>query len=309
MATNQARQSLEDQLRPIFPIFHWQYSGVAIPFFWGTGLAMIGLGLALDEPELIHDCFMLAYICLVVGFVFSVGYWLTSDFMQTLRTKAKRTRRPNKRRETRIKYYSWQYGVVAGVCLVFVLFMYFGLRIETTRRLSTFSGKLVPANDPFVPACGGASGDEAILLFGSAAAKFGHWPTTILKVNGRKRIVMDKDSAGTISLTAEVFSSDGKILTDVLKNAFNVNKNNIFKMERPDDSTLSIVDQNNETALYVRYKNNKEIQFDAKLYYSDSGDVAIMQQFRDPCLNMSDAGPEQSLFSVNGKQFELLPKN
>jgi hypothetical protein len=281
VASGHSNGFLEGYVRPIF---QWQYSGVAIPFCWGAGLAMIGVGLALDDPELIHDCFMLAYIFFGSGFIFSIGYWLTSDFVQTLRTKATRARKPNRKKEASIKYYSWQYGGAFAVCVLFGLVMYFGLRIETTRRLSTFSGKLVAADDPFVPACDGATGDEAIIFIGNAAFKFDHWPATILKVNGKERIVVNRHKNGDIELTAEIFSNDGKILSDVAKNAFNVNKNNVFRMERVDNSTLTVVDQNNETALYMRYLNKHELRFDAKLYYRDYGEIRMDQIIQSMCI-------------------------
>jgi hypothetical protein len=271
-------------------IFHWQYSGVVIPFLWTAALCMVAIALTLDDPEAIHATFMLAYAALTAGCIFSLGYWVTSDFMHTLRIKLKRARKPNKKKEAFRRYYSWQYGVILGICALFIVLMHYGRRIENTRRLGTFTGQLVPANDPFEPACGGATGNEAIILIGTAAYKFDHWPATLLAVNGKNRIVLDRNKSGNITLTAEVFSADGKILTDVFKNAFTINKNNIFRMERPDDSTLKIVDQNNEQALYMRYLNKTELKFEAKLYYRDYGDIDAFDRIRDLCISRVGAG-------------------
>ena len=44
------------------PLFHWQYSGVAIPLLWGTAIAMVGLGIAFDAPDEIGT-FFLSPIC------------------------------------------------------------------------------------------------------------------------------------------------------------------------------------------------------------------------------------------------------
>jgi hypothetical protein len=56
-------------------LFQWQYSGVAIPFLWGAGIAAIAIGLALDDPDAIHDAFITAYAALVVGCAFWIGFW------------------------------------------------------------------------------------------------------------------------------------------------------------------------------------------------------------------------------------------
>jgi hypothetical protein len=279
------------------PIFHWQYSGIAIPFLWGAGLAMVAIALTLDDPESIHDAFMLAYVALIAGGICSIGYWITSDYINELRTRVRRARKPHKRKETKTRYYSWQYGVISGICLLFICLVYYGHRIETTRRLSTFTGQLYPANDPFESACGNAQGEQdGIILVGTAAYQFSHWPAVLLAVNGKNRIVLDRASNDAVTFTAEIFSTDGKILIDVLKNAFNVNKNNIFRMYRPDDSTIRVFDQNNEEAFYIRYINSKELRFRAKLYYPDYGQVDIFNRFQQICLMHFGANP--TMFNV-----------
>jgi hypothetical protein len=118
----------------------------------------------------------------------------------------------------------------------------------------------------------------------------------LLRVNGNDRIILDRGADGLLSVSAQVFSNDGKIIADVFRNAFNINENNIFTKDRIDDSTLKIVDQNNEMVLYIRYINRKEIVFDAKLYYPDSGDIPILGMFHKLCMVKDAPGP---LFSIN----------
>jgi hypothetical protein len=194
--------------------------------------------------------------------------------------------------ETKRRYYLWKYGMIAGILGLFIALVHYGTRIEAAKRLSTFVGKLTPANDPFEPACGGATGAEAIILIGTAAYKFEHWPATLLTVMGKKRIVLDRDDDGTITITADVYGSDGKILATVFKNTFNVNRNNIFKLERPDDSTLKIVDQWNDEALSVRYMNAKELRFDAKLYYPGAGYIDIFDRIQQLCIIVRGEKPK-----------------
>lgn len=258
---------------------------------------MLAIGLGLDDQDAIHVAFVVAYAALTAGCVFSIGYWVSSDFIEGLRRKAKWAKKPQKKKDTKRRYLTRQYGAITGIGLIFAIFMHYGVKIEAAKRLSTFTGTLVPANDPFIPACNGATDGEAILLAGTAAYKFARWPATVLTVRGQKRIVLDRNKGGTITLTADVYSPDGKILASVLKNSFNVNRNNIFRMERPDDSTLKIIDQWNETALSIRYLNSKELQFDAKLYYPGTGYVTAFDRIQMMCIDLGHSGA--GLFAVN----------
>ena len=254
------------------------------------------LGFSIDDPENIHVAFALAYVMISIGFVFAIGCWVTSEHINLLRKKA-RFAKPKKKKEARRRYLVRMNGGLIAIGFCFLVFMHYGIKIEAAKRLSTFSGTLVAANDPFIPACNGASGDEAIILVGTAAYKFARWPATLLSVKGQKRIVLDRDQNSRITFTADVFSSDGKILASLLKNTFNVNKNNIFRIERPDDSTLKVIDQWNETALLIRYLNLRQLRFDAKLYYPGVGYIDIFDRIQSLCIDLGQSGA--ALFGVN----------
>ena len=252
---------------------------------------MIGIGLATDDTDAISIAFKFAYVCFAIAAIYSVGYWFSSETYQDLRNRFRRTRKPIRKRAALRRFRIRNYGTCTAIILSFCIFSYFTHRIETTRRLSTFEGTLVPANDPFVEACQGATGNEAIILVRDFAVKFDHWPAVLLRVNGKDRIILDRGADGVLFVSAQIFSNDGKIIADVFRNAFNINKNNIFTKTRIDDSTLKVVDQNNEIALYIRYINRKEIVFDAKLYYPDSGDITILGMFSNLCMFKSAYGP------------------
>jgi hypothetical protein len=178
----------------------------------------------------------------------------------------------------------WNVSVLSLILLLFSLSIFITKRIELSHRLSTFDGVLIPANDPFVPACGGATGNEAILLYKTMAVKFDTWPSTLLSVNGKNRITMNRDDLQNISISAQVFSGDGKVVTGIVNNIFRINRNNVFTKDRPDESTLVVTDQNGDEALYMRYLNKREIELRAKLYYPDAGPIDILDRVQNLCI-------------------------
>ena len=90
------------------PIFHWKYSGVAIPVFFGTGVAMA-----------LADKFLMAYVFFALFGVWSIAYWLTSDTLTRMRKRllTRSVRRDVKLllQETR-KYCIYE----SGVCVLII---------------------------------------------------------------------------------------------------------------------------------------------------------------------------------------------
>ena len=262
------------------PLFHWQYSGVAIPLLWGTAIAMVGLGIAFDAPDEIGTFFLLAYLFFIATWIYTCGFFITSDKVQ----KVVREYRTTNRSVGRVLRYVGSSLVFPTVAMIICLS--FTARIGRLHRLSTFSGTLTAANDPIATSCGALEGNQAELLFGGGGAiKVNFWPVTVLRVGDERLITMERNPDGNISISADVYSNDGRIIAAIVKNAFDVNKNNIFKEERPDDSTLMIIDQHGQLVLYVRYKNNHEIQFAAKLWYPDIGYFSPDYVFTDLCID------------------------
>lgn len=143
---------------------------------------------------------------------------------------------------------------------------------------------MAPADDPTIY-CKPIEGAQGIVLFGASAIQFAYLPTTILRVGKEDMITMDRLEGGGISISVKIYSEDGRIVTKVLKNAFDVNRNNIFKEERPDDSTLIVIDQRDQRVLYIRYRNKYEIQFDARLWYPELGLFVTELPLQNICIN------------------------
>src|SRR5207302_1952014 len=82
-----ARAALENHARSIHifdrpgvrHMFHWQFSGWWIGLLWGSGLAMLGIALALETLRLpIWPAIVLSYVLFAAAMFWSLGYWLTS---------------------------------------------------------------------------------------------------------------------------------------------------------------------------------------------------------------------------------------
>jgi hypothetical protein len=85
------------------PVLHWTYSGVAIPFFFGMGVTM-----------LLASRYSIAYASFALFGLWSVGYWLTSDWLLERR---KRLLVRSLRRDARLlqkekrRYFALEWGV------------------------------------------------------------------------------------------------------------------------------------------------------------------------------------------------------
>jgi hypothetical protein len=78
-------QALDTPGPTVRQIFHWQFSGVLIPSFFGSGVAMIGLALNITSGADI--AFVMAYAFFVLCAAWGIGYWWTSTFLEENRGK------------------------------------------------------------------------------------------------------------------------------------------------------------------------------------------------------------------------------
>jgi hypothetical protein len=104
-------------MRALRPFFHWKFSGVFIPAFFGGGIGMISLGQ-----------YFLAYIFFCFFGVWGVCYWLTSDVLQKkgLLPKGRMQRKDlTVLAKKQTAFFLWKWGgsialvVLAAACLLF----------------------------------------------------------------------------------------------------------------------------------------------------------------------------------------------
>jgi hypothetical protein len=246
--------------------FHWKHSGVLIPLFIGMGGIMLGVGVSMPSAEAL--IFNLAYVFFALASIWTLGFWLTSDALRALdpHTWSKQRKRGRNTARERIFYRIWQW-VGCAACLLF-LFLSIAFTHFTWNKkdLSQMGGILVPANDP--DPIGGQctiGEDEVGLYLGNYSAKTARFPVTAVQVGGKPLVVLDRNQDGSIALSVDVLSDDGRVIVRIDKNGFTVNPNNYLAVKRLDRSSLVITDQYGMEVLNARFVNKKAFQLSARL--------------------------------------------
>jgi hypothetical protein len=89
--------------------FQWNYSGVFIPFFWGAVLAWIGIASAIENSR---PVFIMAYIFALAGWIWTLGYWITCDYLHKKNPNTwERARKKRTSKRGWIVYQIWRYSV------------------------------------------------------------------------------------------------------------------------------------------------------------------------------------------------------
>ncbi|MBU6481161.1 MAG: hypothetical protein KGS09_11525, partial [Nitrospirae bacterium] len=76
---------------------------------------------------------------------------------------------------------------------------------------------------------------------------------------------MDKHQDGSLAMSVELRSNDGKIIVRVERGEFTINPNNYFKKYRKDRSSLEVIDQNGKSILNLRFFNPRAMWINASL--------------------------------------------
>ncbi|MGA2629531.1 MAG: hypothetical protein ABSG54_04885 [Terriglobia bacterium] len=256
-------------LRTLRRLLRWKYYTVIIPVLWGTGIAMVCLSPSLASLRIgVGFAFVLANIIFVASFIWSLGHWLTSD---TLLKKNPDTGERNRKRSAigrqQKTYLCWKWGVSSGIFILFAASLGLSRYIEHRVELSSPHGWLIPASDPTPPAgpCGPTPNNALMLFMGDSEVIAQTFPHTLLRVNGKDVIVLHKKEDGSVALSMDVLSADGKVIARIEKNEFTVNVNNVLRWRRTDLSTLWVEDQNGNQVLKARYLNQKAIKVEAVL--------------------------------------------
>jgi hypothetical protein len=140
--------------------------------------------------------------------------------------------------------------------------------VKTAKELASLHGYLVPSNDPSPPSqCLKDATQFRIYIGSNIAYKFGNFPLPILSIDQKPMITLDKNDAGEAAVTVNIFDQRGAIVAEIVKNEFTINRNNFFKIIRKDRSDLTVINQQNEEVLNVRYLNPSAIKFRGVFYH------------------------------------------
>ncbi len=150
---------------------------------------------------------------------------------------------------------------------------------ELERRIKSLSGILVPGDKSSLNSLNIPAG-AFVLFFGNSAAYTNEFPHTIIQVGNEPLLIVNKiDDRLTIS--AKFFSRDGKIVAELKDNKFDINPNNHFRMERPDDHILIVYDQEDKQILNVEYLNPSAMKLLRKFYLPNRPPIIIDEEWQD----------------------------
>lgn len=121
--------------------------------------------------------------------------------------------------------------------------------------------------------------DRAIALFlGNNIAYTTSFPHTVIEVGGKPLLIINKGKEGT-TVTAKIFSQDGRIIAELKDNKFYVNPNNYFRIGRPNLHSLIVYDQQGEQALNVAFLNQAAIKLLGRFYFPKRPPIIIEEEW------------------------------
>jgi hypothetical protein len=101
------------------PFFHWSYSGVFIPLFFGVAFTLV-------EGTTTVLRFALAYTCFALGGVWGVCYWFTSDWLSKLgsRQNVREIKRNSQRLDAeKQKFVFAEFGFASAILFLSMFFV------------------------------------------------------------------------------------------------------------------------------------------------------------------------------------------
>lgn len=143
-----------------------------------------------------------------------------------------------------------------------------GAEEAVRKALPQTSGVLIPNSKPTpqdLPCFAHASPTDMILIYGNNVSFADKFPHSVIKVKDKTLLSYDKKGNG-IAVSGKFFSRDNRIIAELKDNKFFINPNNYFRLERPDEHSLSVYDQDGNEALNVEYVNPSVIRMFGRFY-------------------------------------------
>lgn len=151
---------------------------------------------------------------------------------------------------------------------------------ELEKRIPALSGVLIPNNKPTPPnTCGTIPPHTLALFFGNSVAYTNSFPHTVIEVGDKQLLVINKESE-KITVSAKFFNRDGKIVAELKDNKFDINPNNYFRIERPNDHILIVYDQQATQILNVEYLNPSVIKLLGIFYLPNRSPIIINEDWQ-----------------------------
>ena len=221
-------------------IFQVQYSAFLIPLFVGVAFAVHG-----------EHLFSAAYWFFGLAGIWSLGWWLSSDFVQTRRLTSHHKKEKH-------DFIVRKFGGSLFLIAIFACCFYWTYATQKEYELTLPVGLLTPANEPTPKnACEGMPfppGSLTVIL-GQSVALVTKFPSTVVRIDEVPILSINKTPTGALSVTTDIYDEKDNIVTSIRDNQFLV-ANDVFEHPRTDPSSLKVViSHKKQTVLDVRYLN------------------------------------------------------
>ena len=149
------------------------------------------------------------------------------------------------------------------------------------KRIKPLSGVLIPDNKPNPDEVNKHSipTDAITLLFGNSLSYTNFFPHTVIAVGNDPLLVINKQQ-DILTISAKFFSEDGKIVAELKENQFHINPSNYFRLEKPDNHSLVIIDQRGNESLNIQFINSKVIKLTGRFYLPNHPPIIITDEYQ-----------------------------
>jgi hypothetical protein len=148
---------------------------------------------------------------------------------------------------------------------------------ELEKRVKPSSGFLTPDNKS-TPNKVSIPPKALSLFLGNSVAYNSSFPHTVIEVGTEPLLVINKQG-NNVTITAKFFSTDGKIVAELKENQFYINQSNSYRMERPNDHSLIVYDEQTNEALNVYFLNPAAIKLTGRFYFPKHQPIIITEEW------------------------------
>jgi len=246
-----------------------------------TLLSAVGLHMIYGED------YILGITTLSLSGIWAIAAWSLSESLNIRKPQPPRKQKYvliEKYKQARRRYLLWKFSVPLAIVAALVLLALLTNNRREEKILKEYEGFLLPANEPDPPSFCTEDGGPSFMQISRDALKIfigrnevfsSRFPYVVLRVRHKDRMVIDRDEAGRVALTADILDKEGKVIVTFEKGHFTVVQSNILDMKRPDRSTLIVRDHYKNEVLNIRYLNKRSLRFSGLLQYPEVGFISI----------------------------------
>jgi hypothetical protein len=252
------------------PLFSWKYSTYLIPMF------LIPAALAMSE----HQYWVAKGFVVLAGF-WALGQWVCSESRKRMAADLNRLEKKAEKYTATQKsiseyaracrhYGLYHIAVVEGLILITMAGIFWVNDIQVKYELSLPYGWLRPAKELTPPnACHDIPKGALTIILGNQTAYATKFPITVMSINGKPVLTLDKNQAGEAAITTNIYDEKEWIVVKIKDNEIKID-NDVFSYDK----------HNGFNRLTIEIKYRKEMVLD--VHYLNPSTLKIMGIFRLP---------------------------